>query len=96
MKFFFHSDAELELNDHIDYYENLQSGLGYRFADEIYKTVDRIIQYPYAWQILKGDIRRALVYNFPFGVIYYIKDDTIIILAIMHLRKKPNYWTNRD
>ncbi len=95
MKFFFHPDAEIELNEHIDYYEKLQNGLGYRFANEIYKTIYRVTEYPLAWQILSDDIRRALTHNFPFGVIYYIKDDVIVILAIMHLRKEANYWINR-
>ncbi|OQR41228.1 plasmid stabilization protein, partial [Aliarcobacter cryaerophilus] len=33
--------------------------------------------------------------RFPFGVIYYIKNDEIIILAVMHLRKKPDYFLKR-
>jgi len=45
--------------------------------------------------MLDGDIRRCLTNHFPFGVIYYQKDDVIIIQAVMQLQRKPNYWKSR-
>jgi hypothetical protein len=95
MNYFFHPEAELELNYSVDYYEECQSGLGLDFADEIYKTIQRIINFPKAWQIIDGDIRRCLTNRFPFGVIYLIHNNQLIILAIMQLNRKPNYWKNR-
>jgi len=29
---------------------------------------------------------------FPYGVIYSIEQDEILILAAMHLRRHPDYW----
>ncbi|QDF29760.1 hypothetical protein [Halarcobacter anaerophilus] len=51
--------------------------------------------HPKAWQILEGDIRRCLINRFPFGIIYYKKENQIIILAVMQLNRKPDYWTSR-
>ncbi|MEX2436959.1 MAG: type II toxin-antitoxin system RelE/ParE family toxin, partial [Candidatus Paceibacterota bacterium] len=31
----------------------------------------------------------------PYGIIYLIEADEIIILAIMNLRRKPGYWKSR-
>ena len=95
MTYFFHPDAEEELNTSVDYYEDCQTNLGLEFANEVYKTIQRIIEYPNAWQRLDKDIRRCLTNRFPFGIIYYQKDDTIIILAVMQLNKKPDYWKER-
>ncbi|QKF74408.1 putative toxin-antitoxin system toxin component [Aliarcobacter faecis] len=95
MKYSFHLEAETELNTYIDYYEECKQGLGLDFANEIYKTIQRIIDFPKAWQILNDDIRRCLTNRFPFGIIYYLKNDEIIILAIMQLNRKPNYWNSR-
>ena len=50
---------------------------------------------PSAWQKLDGAIRRCLTNRFPFGVIYYQKDEEIIVLAIMQLQREPNYWKER-
>jgi len=95
MKYHFHPDAELELNASIDYYQKCKEHLGLEFADEVFRTIQRILEFPTAWQKLDGDIRRCLTNRFPFGVIYYQKNSDIIILAVMQLNRKPNYWKNR-
>jgi len=95
MTYLFHPEAELELNIAVDYYEECKVNLGAEFAYEIQKTIQRILEFPTAWQKLDAEIRRCLTNRFPFGVIYYQKDDKIIILAIMQLQRKPNYWKER-
>ena len=95
MNYTFHPKAEIELNEYIEYYETCKKNLGLEFANEIYTTIQRIISFPKAWKILDLDIRRCLTNRFPFGIIYYEKNNEIIILAIMQLNRKPNYWINR-
>ena len=95
MKYLFHPDAELELNAAVDYYEECKTNLGSEFAYEVQKTIQRILEFPTAWKKLDGDIRRCLTNRFPFGVIYYERDNEIIIVAIMQLQRKPNYWKER-
>jgi len=95
MTFKFHPEAEVEFNQAIDYYEETKSHLGLEFASEVYDTIHRIIKFPKAWQQMTSATRRCLINRFPFGIIYYIKDDTLIIVAVMHLNRKPNYWSSR-
>lgn len=95
MTYFFHPDAELELNVSVDYYEECKKNLSSEFAYEVQKTIQRILQFPTAWQTLDGEIKRCLTNRFPFGIIYYQKNNEIIILAVMQLHRKPNYWQNR-
>ena len=42
MNFVFHPDAKRELLDGINYYENVEEGLGLDFAIEIHSTIKRI------------------------------------------------------
>jgi hypothetical protein len=95
MKYSFHPESEIEFNISIDYYQECKQNLGLEFANEVYKTIQRVLDFPNAWQILDNDIRRCLTNRFPFGIIYYQRDDEIIILAIMQLNRKPNYWKER-
>ncbi len=95
MKYYFHPDAELEFEDAIDYYEKCQNGLGYDFSVEVFSAIKRILNNPRAWTILEDDIRRCITNRFPFGVIYSAEDDEIYILAIMNLRRDPDYWKYR-
>jgi len=96
MTYRFHPDAELELNFAIDYYEECQERLGLEFAQEVYATIHRIIDFPNAWQPITSKTRRCLTNRFPFGVIYQILDNELIIIAIMHQNQKPFYWKNRS
>lgn len=95
MSFHFHPDAEAELSEAIQYYENVEPGLGQDFAVEVYSAVQRAITYPNAWMVLEGEVRRSLVRRFPYGVLYSEEGDGILIVAVMHLHRDPGYWKGR-
>lgn len=95
MKFDFHPGAEKELNIAIDYYEELQKHLGLEFAQEVYATIRRILDFPDAWQRMTPQTRRCLTNRFPFAVVYQKLNDNIVIIAIMHQHQKPFYWDKR-
>jgi hypothetical protein len=95
MKFYFHPDAKEEFGGAVEYYEQCQPGLGLEFAEEVYATIARIIQYPDAWSALSKNSRRCLVSRFPYGVIYQIKSHTLRIVAVAHLHRRPGYWKER-
>ncbi len=75
MNFSFHLEAEDEFNKAIDYYEDIESGLGYDFAIEVYTTIQRTISYPKAWPVLEGEIRRSLVRRFLYGILYSVETE---------------------
>jgi plasmid stabilization system protein ParE len=95
MRIEFLPPARVELTDAISYY-NLQSeGLGYEFAAEVKKTLERIVQYPDAWVNLSKRTRRCRTIRFPYGVIYQIREETLLIVAVMHLSREPEAWKSR-
>lgn len=61
MSFSFHPEAKKEFNKAIDYYEDIEPGLGYDFALEVYSSINRSVDFPKAWAIVEGDVRRSLV-----------------------------------
>lgn len=95
MIFSFHPEAEEEFSQAIEYYENNEPGLGYDFSIEVHSAIQNIVNFPTAWPTIEEDMRRCLVKRFPYGIIYSIEHDAVSILAIMHLRRHPDYWKNR-
>ncbi len=95
MSFSFHPEAEKELTEAIAYYEQIEPGLGYDFALEVYSAIRRSVDFPEAWSVLDGDVRRSLVKRFPYGILYAQAEDGILILAVMNLHREPGYWKNR-
>ena len=96
MRFFFHEHAETEFDRSVEYYEDCRLGLGIEFAQEIYATIDRILRYPKAWSPMSKNTRRCLVSRFPYGVIYQVKSNSVLIIAVADLRRRPDYWLYRE
>jgi toxin ParE1/3/4 len=95
MKFLFHPDAEAEFLAAIDWYDERSVGFGARFAAEIHDAIKRAVAMPTAWPTVEKDIRRVLASHFPYGVLYAVREEKIFVLAVMHLRRHPDYWRER-
>ena len=91
----FHPEAETELAEAIDFYENREAGLGEGFAREVQYTIQNILSYPLAWPAIEEDVRRCLTPRFPYGILYSVEPDRIYVVALMNLRRKPGYWKRR-
>ena len=87
--------AQIEFEQEIKYYNEKQPGLGYNFAVEVANTIARIMKFPEAWTRLSKRTRRCRTKRFPYGVVYQIRGDNILIVAVAHLRRKPFYWRLR-
>jgi len=95
MSFSFHPEAKTEFYESIDHYEGCEHGLGYDFSVEVYSAIQSILDYPKAWPVLEGDVRRRLINRFPYGILYSIEPNGIFILAVMNLHRDPDYWKHR-
>ncbi|MBU3935830.1 type II toxin-antitoxin system RelE/ParE family toxin, partial [Patescibacteria group bacterium] len=87
--------AKSELTEAISYYNAQSEGLGYEFAAEVKRTLERIVQYPDAWSKLSNRTRRCRANRFPYGVIYQNRKGTLLIVAVMHLSREPETWKSR-
>jgi len=87
--------AGVELADAISYYNSQSEGLGYEFAAEVKRTLERIVQYPDAWLKLSKRTHRCRTNRFPYGIIYQIRKEILLIVAVMHLSREPETWKSR-
>jgi hypothetical protein len=95
MKYSIHPAARLELLEAIAYYEECRDGLGLEFSREVYSSIDRVVQFPLAWSEYSEDTRRCLTKRFPYGLIYQIIGEEILIIAVTQLNREPGYWEGR-
>ncbi|MFY9622298.1 MAG: type II toxin-antitoxin system RelE/ParE family toxin [Pyrinomonadaceae bacterium] len=91
-KYRFTSAALLELTEAALYYEKQESWLGATFLGEIDGAIDRILRFPYAWHPMSARSRRCRTHRFPFGLLYQVRLDEILITAVMDLRRDPRTW----
>ncbi|MCX7014819.1 MAG: type II toxin-antitoxin system RelE/ParE family toxin [Candidatus Sumerlaeota bacterium] len=95
MTFAFHPEAEDEFIEAAAYYESCEPGLGLDFCREVYTAIQNAIAHPRMWPALEGDVHRCLVHRFPYGIFFSIEPEGIFIVAVMHLRRTPDYWKHR-
>lgn len=91
-----HEQADEEIKAAAVYYESLQSGLGEAFLQELAKGFEQVQSNPLAWEMFDAPIRRYLLRRFPYGIVYRASTDQIFVLAVMHLRRRPGYWRERE
>jgi plasmid stabilization system protein ParE len=95
MQIVFLQPSKDEMCEAAAYYETKAAGLGSAFLDEVERAVSGIKELPYSGRLLRNGVRRRLVKRFPFGILYAVDDNKIVVLAVMHLRRRPSYWASR-
>jgi hypothetical protein len=92
MKFRLLRPARRELREAAKYYEDRVPGLGFDFLQEVRAAIRRILMHPQAWFALDEQIRRCRTHRFPYGVIYTIERDEVLIISVMDLHRHPESW----
>jgi len=89
-------EAEAELLEAFRWYEKQQAGLGEEFLGCVETTLAQIQDSSERYAAVQGEIRRALVRRFPYGVFYLVRRDAIVVLAVFHASRDPKQWRTRS
>jgi plasmid stabilization system protein ParE len=87
--------AEAELLKEVAYYSNVRDGLGTKFEQAFESTVKNAVSNPSGGAPAPQGTRSRLLKGFPFSVVYRASDTEILIVAVIHHRRKPGYWADR-
>ena len=93
MRVSFNQLAERELNEAAQYCERESGALSAAFLAEVEHTCAHTTKYPEAAPAVLGAIRRVSCAVFQYALLY--RYDTVRILAVMSLKRRPVYWTGR-
>lgn len=87
--------ARQELDDAVAWYDEQALGLGREFLDEIDRAVRRAAAFPMSCPEFEPDMRRCLLARFPYGLIFGVDGQTLVVVAVAHLHRAPRYWADR-
>jgi toxin ParE1/3/4 len=89
-------EAQKELNEAIEWYNDRQQRLGLELQNEVEEAVDRIRLDPGVGACYRNTAYRFYRVNrFPY-ILYYLElADVIWVAAIAHERRRPGYWRKR-
>ncbi len=96
MKYVFHPDALAEYAEAVKCYATQNSQIAQAFINSIEDAVYRVRESSDRYPEIDEDIRRCMVRKFPYTILYSIEQDYLLIIAVMHCSREPNYWKDRQ
>jgi toxin ParE1/3/4 len=91
----YHADAFEEYQHAAIHYTNISQSLGKQFFERIEAAVTLISGQPSSWTRVSKNVRRMPVKQFPYSIFFSEYNGAVIILAIAHQKRKPNFWKQR-
>ncbi len=88
-------EAEAEMAEAFEWYENRVSGLGFEFLSCIEAAISAIRRSPRQFPLVHRSARRALIRRFPYEIFYVEDDNSVVVLAVFHAKRDPKNWRNR-
>lgn len=94
-------EARLEAVDAAHWYERKQSGLAERFFIELEQALDAVESSSESFPRVetnktRRNLRRHLLESFPYAIAFEVAQDEIIVIAVAHTSRRPNYWARRN
>lgn len=89
------ADARQEFYREISCYEAERQGLGRRFRREAEATFLKMGANPERGKPGIGGTRRMLIRGFPFAIVYLEAAHEVMVYAVAHLLRNPDYWLAR-
>jgi plasmid stabilization system protein ParE len=88
-------EAADEIAAATEYYETRVPGLGARFRREVESISGAVVQHPLLWRERAGGYRRVNFPGFPYYLAFFLRDERILIAAVAHASRHPDYWKRR-
>lgn len=87
--------ARDELAEGKRFYNRQQQGLGESFQRGAHSAAKLIRERPLAWQVEIEPVRRFIFDRFPYKMLYIVRAERIVVIAVAHQHRQPDYWVDR-
>jgi plasmid stabilization system protein ParE len=91
----YHQGAAADVKSAVAWYRGRSPKAAADFVEELERAVDTIREAPERWPMGENNTRRFLLWRFPFTIIYSEQEAVIVIWAVAHTSRRPEYWARR-
>jgi toxin ParE1/3/4 len=89
------AEAEREIDEAGRHYDDLAAGLGERFRAEVWSVLRWIGDHHDVPPLRPKGYRRVNCRVFPYYIAYIEWSGVVWVLAVAHVRRCPEYWSQR-
>jgi len=75
-----------------DWYERQRAGLGETFLVEFERVLVVLEEHPLRFPVLHATVRRALTRQFPYAILFRVRDEQVVVLGVLHHAREPVRW----
>lgn len=88
-------EAREEFLHEVQYFTTVSPRLGRRFDVAVQKAEALAAEFAEAGFPYKFGTRRVFPGRFKFSIVYVVREDEVVVLAVAPFRRKPGYWRPR-
>lgn len=89
------SAAEKDYTESLCWYAEQDRNVAVEFEREFESSIQELLVDPERFPVCNDRHRFLLMKRFPFRIIYRIDTEAILIIAVAHAARSPDYWESR-
>lgn len=89
--------VEADLTEAALWYDQREPGLGLELTVEVGAAIGRAVDHPLHYLLLRQrpEVRRVLVRRFPYRIFFIVRDDAVVVFAVIHAARHARHWLKR-
>ena len=90
-------EAEADITGAAMWYDEREAGLGLKLTLEVRAAIRRAFENPLLYLLLRKhpEVRRVLARRFPYRIFFIVRDDAIVVFAVVHAARYDQRWQQR-
>jgi len=90
-------EAEADITDTALWYDEQEKGLGLELTTEVRSAIHRAVATPLIYLQLRKrpEVRRVLTQRFPYRVFFIVREDAIVVFAVLHAARQDRHRQRR-
>jgi toxin ParE1/3/4 len=89
------AEAREEFLHEVEYFTTVSPRIGRRFDEAVQRAEALAAEFSDAGLAYKYGTRRVIPRKFKFSIVYLVREDEVVVIAVAPFRRKPGYWRPR-
>jgi len=91
------AEAETDITEAALWYDEREAGLGLELTFEVRAAIQRAFENPLHHLRVRRrpEVRRILARRFPYRIFFIVREDAVIVFAVIHAARHDRHWRER-